>query len=336
MAGGKKLILGVLVLGGIIIAGMAGASSASAAPRKREDDAPQPPTSEPPASGDEVEVDTPDHTGLPNGSRVPVDVPEVGPATPKIPPGLKEAIDSVPGLADALAAAQAAATTPPGVEEDDTAPPPPPIELPKEIADAVATAPPAIQDVLKGIPGLADAVPELEQPPELPAPTELADAETDPETDPYGTIGLARLMIARESQPGWKHDLQADVKEWQRAVGLPADGKFGLASATRMAEEAIPPLVRFWSLGSHWDRASAIDGPKGYRKAMSAVIAKLRTDPSKAALVRALEAAIPREQAQALASNPAPVPSLNQIAEIHKKLEAAADADAAELIQAFS
>lgn len=336
MAGGKKLILGVLVLGGIIIAGMAGASSASAAPRKREDDAPQPPTSEPPASGDEVEVDTPDDTGLPNGSRVPVDVPEVGPATPKIPPGLKEAIDSVPGLADALAAAQAAATTPPGVEEDDTAPPPPPIELPKEIADAVATAPPAIQDVLKGIPGLADAVPELEKPPELPAPTELADAETDPATDPHGTIGLARLLIARESQPGWKADLQDDVREWQARVGLTPDGRFGLASATRMAEEAIPPLVRYWTVGSHWDRWSAIDGPKGYRKAMAAVLARLRTQPEKTALVRALEAAIPREQAQGLAANPPPVPSLEQVARIHERLEAQADEDAAKLIETFS
>lgn len=330
-AAGKKVVLGVLVLGGLVIAGIAGARTASAAPARREEDTPPPPSDAPPSSGDEVEVDTPDDTGLPNGARVPVEVPDVGPAKPRIPPGLQEAIDSVPGLGEALDAARDAATTAPG-EEDAPSPP----QLPPAVADAVAQAPESIRDVLREIPGLVDAVPELETPPELPAPTELADAETDPAADPYGTIGLARLMIARESQPGWKDDLREDVAEWQRKVGLTPDGKFGLSSATRMAEEAIPPLVRYWTVGSHWDRWSAIDGPKGYRKAMAAVLARLRTQPEKTALVRALEAAIPREQAQGLAANPPPVPSLEQVARIHERLEAQADEDAAKLIETFS
>jgi hypothetical protein len=84
--------------------------------------------------------------------------------------------------------------------------------------------------------------------PPAPVPTPLQTAETQPQADPNGTIGLARDLIGVESQSGWKTALQPNVQVWQSKVSLTADGKFGPKSGLRMADEVgVLPLVRYWS-----------------------------------------------------------------------------------------
>lgn len=161
------------------------------------------------------------------------------------------------------------------------------------VADAVGVP---VPDVVKDI--VKDVVPEN--------PLPIAIAETSPEADPNGTISLARAMLTRENLPNWKEDLQQSIKEWQEGVGLKPDGKFGMKSAARMAEEVgILPLVRFWTAGIVWNKASA---KKEYEKVMRPVIDGLRADlPESQAHINALEKSLAREQAQSLSANPKPV-----------------------------
>lgn len=162
-------------------------------------------------------------------------------------------------------------------------------------------------------------------------PTEIAEVETDSYADPNGTVGLARVMLARESAPGWKDDLQEDVKEWQRTVGLVADGKFGVNSVTRMAREVgILPLVRFWSLGQHWNKETAI---ADYRKRINGVIEELKKIPGTEAHRRALAASIEREDAQGSFPVPQPVPVQEQVNKIMERLDREDDEEARLLIE---
>lgn len=163
---------------------------------------------------------------------------------------------------------------------------------------------------------IVDAIVE-EIVPEPPAP--LAVAETTPQADPNGTVALARLMIVREGHPGWKEDLQPEISVWQERVGLKPDGKFGVLSAAKMAEEVgVLPLVRYWTAGKHWDKASAL---KDYKAQIGSTIASLKELlPESAAHIAALEESMKREQAQALAKNPAPV---NSEAAVQKIIEGA-------------
>jgi hypothetical protein len=305
MASKQAKIIGALLLGGVIIGGVAFASTASAKPKARKpegDDQPEPMASR----DDRVIVDVP--TGNGQAVRIPVDVPDDGPARPAGPVATAPSSDLPP-----------LAATSPGLPPLPAAPLPPgdilttPAPLPAPSSPSVPSSPSSSL-------------------PDIPLPTELADRETDARNDPNGTVALARLLIARENAPGWKEDLKPDVEEWQRRVGLGADGKFGLHSAKRMAYEVgILPLVRFWTLGKHWDKASAL---KDYRATMAGVIADLRKlSPASHAHVRALEASIQREQAQGFPSKPAPVNTVQQIDQIMRQLDSAADEEARRFIE---
>lgn len=94
----------------------------------------------------------------------------------------------------------------------------------------------------------------------------LAAEETKPENDPNGTLKLAHVLLAEQDNKGWKYVSKA-VQDWQKKVGLTADGKFGPASALRMAHEVtVLPWVRYWPTGSA-SKTSAVNDYRGRLKA---------------------------------------------------------------------
>lgn len=163
---------------------------------------------------------------------------------------------------------------------------------------------------------VAEVIPEGIQ------PSPLAMAEDEPELDPYGTVALARLMLAREMAPGWKSDLKDLVAEWQRKRGLKDDGEFGVLSVEKMAEEVgILPLVRAWTLGKHWDTWSA---KQDYDARIKGVMKRLESElPDSRSHIFALGESIKREQAQALKKD-TPQPTGEQVQRINDALAAKA------------
>jgi hypothetical protein len=111
-------------------------------------------------------------------------------------------------------------------------------------------------------------VPPVVPPPGVPP---IGPAEVDPAADPTGSVALARTLIAEEGTKGWKR-ISPEVLAWQKANGLPADGKFGPRSALFMGQYVgILPTIRYWSgwdkqaeLQKYWaslaDLASTLDG----------------------------------------------------------------------------
>lgn len=99
----------------------------------------------------------------------------------------------------------------------------------------------------------------------------LVAEEVKPSNDPNGTILLARILLDEQGKPGWKY-VSSAVSDWQKKVGLTADGKFGPGSAVKMADEvAIMPFVRYWPLGS----ASKQKAVSDYRGRLKAVAVRL-------------------------------------------------------------
>jgi hypothetical protein len=95
-------------------------------------------------------------------------------------------------------------------------------------------------------------------------------------------------------------------------------------------EVGILPLVRYWSLGKHWDQASAL---KDYRAKIGAVVADLQKTPGAEAHWRGLQASMLREKAQGLpAGEGTPQPVLQQVEDINKALDDAGHEDAKKLI----
>lgn len=165
----------------------------------------------------------------------------------------------------------------------------------------------------------------VEMPPS-PAPTitdepvaPLAQAEMAADTDPQGTVGLARILLVREQAPGWKVDLGPDVAAWQARVGLLDDEQFGLDSLKRMAEEVgILPLVRYWPKRI----ASKKQALAEYRAIVQKVMRELEKHaPASDMHVKALAFSMGREKAQTFGANPGPQPVLREIAEFLEEVE---------------
>lgn len=134
----------------------------------------------------------------------------------------------------------------------------------------------------------------------------LGAEETTPQMDPYGTVSLARLLLAREEMPGWKADLTEEIKEWQRepGIGLTDDGKFGPKSLGKMAMEVgILPLIRYYP-SSVTTKAQGIALAKSeVKKAINALQAEL---PDSQAQIDALTLSMGREKAQSMGTNNPP------------------------------
>ena len=153
---------------------------------------------------------------------------------------------------------------------------------PAQVIAAAQQAAQAAGVTLPGVPSVA--IPTTPLPTgTLPGPTPLQHEETQPQQDPHGTIALAKEMINAESNAGWKAALQNQIRTWQATVGIASDGKFGPASAYKMAEEVgILPLVRYWPKGTQLNADL-----KGYRDRLySMAMSVATTNPALAAALR--------------------------------------------------
>lgn len=156
-------------------------------------------------------------------------------------------------------------------------------------------------------------------------PTNLAITETAAELDPDGTVSLARLLLVRETLPGWKEDLQQDIREWQEKTGdLIVDGKFGIVSAARMAlEVGILPLVRFFPK-TVYTKAQA---KAAYDERIISSINMLKESlPDSQAQIDGLVMSMGREKAQAFGNaNPPVQDTLTFIQDVNDAIAEAAE-----------
>lgn len=130
----------------------------------------------------------------------------------------------------------------------------------------------------------------------------LAAEETKPENDPSGTLKLAHLLIAEQAQKNWKYVSEA-VSQWQAKVGLTKDGKFGPASALRMAREVtVLPWVRYWPTGSA-SKDAAVNDFRGRLKALALSLPKGQEEHAAALLIAA-----ENEKGQGWPTKPAAAP----------------------------
>lgn len=178
------------------------------------------------------------------------------------------------------------------------------------------------------VPTATDPVPVITQQP----PTPLSAAEIQPQNDPYGTVLLARLLLAREVAPKWKEDMKPEVASWQSKVGLEADGLFGVKSVARMAREVgILPLVRYWSKSKHPNKNI---GLKDYQASIQGAIATLESGrPETDNHIAALKMSVGREKGQGFSQNPAPNNTLEEVNRITVALGVTAEKDADRILQ---
>lgn len=161
---------------------------------------------------------------------------------------------------------------------------------------------PSDDSVIVKPPGKPPVVVVDEEPPPLPAeppggppgaPPPLASEETTPDLDPNGTVTLARLLLEAEGKNKWKSAFQPQVKAWQARVGLTSDGKFGVGSSMKMADEVgVLPLVRYWS---GWDKGAEVQKHTDNLRAKGA---ELKMNPDKRVHGIALQASANREKGQ--------------------------------------
>lgn len=135
--------------------------------------------------------------------------------------------------------------------------------------------------------------------------TPLAVAELSPELDPNGTVKLAKNLLARETLPHWKTDMQDVVANWQSKVGLKDDGQYGIKSAAKMAlEVGFLPLVRYWPKGT----TSKKEGERSYDAAIEKAITEVaKSLPDSQTQIDALNASMRREVAVSFGTNNPPI-----------------------------
>jgi hypothetical protein len=182
----------------------------------------------------------------------------------------------------------------------------PEVKLPAPTPGQVAATPEPVPGVttLPPLPPEPSPLPPAQQPqtPATAAVPELAKEETAEHNDPNGTIAVARALIAVEAEPDWKGKLQGLVTNWQRKVGLTADGLFGTSAVERMAQEVgVLPLVRYFSK-KFATKAAAL---KDYQARLYAAADAI--EPKNAQHAAAIRASIEHEQGQGWPSKPGPV-----------------------------
>lgn len=122
--------------------------------------------------------------------------------------------------------------------------------------------------------------------------------------DANGTVELAARLINAESASGWKTALAADVKSWQGRVGLTADGKFGVKSAMKMAEDVgVLPLIRYYPATS----SSQAQAVKAYRDQLYTFAANVEQKNPAHAL--AIQNSAAYETGQGFVTSPKAIPA---------------------------
>ncbi len=86
--------------------------------------------------------------------------------------------------------------------------------------------------------------------PETAAPAEPAEPITGGVNLPADTLDLLEVLLAAEHLQNWKDHHKLDVKQWQAARGMVADGLPGPKTILAIASEVgVAPIVRFWPKG---------------------------------------------------------------------------------------
>ena len=200
-------------------------------------------------------------------------------------------------------------------DDDESTNPKGPFELPPEVAKetelvGVPIAPPA--------PPAPPAQPAPPAPPaqevaketapvqEIPVPPPKPQASA-PSVVPEDTAALVSVMLQEEASPGWKR-ASGELRHWQAARGLKADGLLGPKTALAIASEVgTVPIVRYWPRGTYREGSWL----KDYRQALRVLSLKAK-EPRKSQL----EAAADREQGQGWGSASGPIKNTIQLSKV--------------------
>lgn len=241
-----KVVIGLLVVGGIGAAVLLSSpATAHASPKPLPPPPPVPPTPGPPL----VPAGQPqDHDPGPGAGGVIVAPPSSAPAgTPigVVPPPAGAIPGATPGGGVSLPLpGGGTVTVPPGTLPNVTTGPG---------GGTVLTLPGGGQVPLSpGLPGVPSAPGgSVSLPP-------LVVTATGEPTAPGDTIQVAQAMLAAERNgTSWRSTAIPGLADWQRARGLTPDGMAGTGTMLRMAQEiGAIPIVRAWpkgsTIGGHW------------------------------------------------------------------------------------
>jgi len=242
-----KVVIGLLVVGGIAAAVMLSSPSEAHA----ADKPPLPPPPVPPQPGPAVAPGSQPAGDAESGGIVtvpPLSQPGGGSVVVAPPPG--PVPSSTPGGVTIPTPGGGSVTVPPSALPQVTQTPG---------GGTVVTLPGGGgQIALPAIPGAPT------QAPTAPAgggtisvPPLVVTAAGEP-TAPADTIAVVQTMLGQEgNNTSWRSAAVPGLADWQRARGLGADSKFGMGTALRMAQEiGAIPIVRAWPTGSfregHW------------------------------------------------------------------------------------
>lgn len=290
-----KVVIGLFVVGGVAaVVMLSGEKTASAAPKQP---GPPPLPAVPPTAGPPLSPGSQpqDHDPAQGG----VIVPPASSSPPGTPPGV---VPPPPGSVPTAAPGGGITIPTPGGPVTI-----PPSALPQVTqtpgGGTVLTLPgggqvPISPATLPSLPGLPPAVPGAPPPPQI-VPPVVVTAGGEP-TAPGDTIDVAGAMLAAEgNNTTWRSQKIPGLAAWQQARGLTADGKAGVGTMLRMAQEiGAIPIVRAWPTGSfkegHW--------LPDY-KASLMQIAQTKTGTHKDLLERSAA----REQGQGFGTPPKPI-----------------------------
>lgn len=175
-----------------------------------------------------------------------------------------------------------------------------PVPTPQQVQ---ATPEPGPGTALPPLPPEPSPLPPAQQPPSTDKVPELAKEETSEQADPNGTIAVARALIDVEGRENWKGALQPLVENWQRKVGITADGEFGPGSALKMGEEVgVLPLIRYYPKGSPTKEAAV----RSYQTKLYALADRLDKEGKREHAI-AIRASAEHEKGQGWPKKPGPV-----------------------------
>lgn len=239
-----KVVIGLLVVGGIAAAVMLSSPAEAHA-------APKPPPPVPPLPGPPVAPGASPAGDAEAGGVVavpPVNAPGGAPVVVAPPPG--PVPTASPGGITIPTPGGGSVTVPPSSLPQVTQTPG---------GGTVVTLPGGGGQVaLPAVPGVPTPAPAPSAPGNVvTVPPLLVTAAGEP-TAPADTIAVVQTMLGQEgNNTSWRGAQVPGLVEWQRSRGLSADGSFGPGTALRMAQEiGAIPIVRGWPRGSypegHW------------------------------------------------------------------------------------